>query len=165
MARRRSSSTTNYPNNASSMSSGIKLAIVGAIFALGIGVGVALSTLNPTPRTIDAISLDVNAPSREFCSNYGASAMVMTSKVYVTLNPFNVFVSQAAPSSGCVVLSNNWNLLLQKGAITEQNVRDCKERMNTFGYTGELDKTPQVDCVYESKDAKEKLTGTLPPKS
>ncbi len=160
MARRRS---PNYSSESSSMNSGTKLAIVGAIFALGIGIGVALSTLNPTPRTIDAISLDVNAPSREFCSNYGASAMVMTSKVYVTLNPFNVFVSQAAPAPGCVVLPNNWNLLLQKGAINEQNVRDCKERMNTFGYTGELDKTPQVDCVYESKEAKEKLTGNQQP--
>jgi hypothetical protein len=155
MARRRS------PNPASTnlgMSSGVKLAIAAAIFALGIGLGVALSTLNPTPQTVDAISLDVNAPSRDFCNNYGASAMVMTSRVYVTLNPFNVFVSQAKTVPGCVVLPNNWNVLLQRNAISDQDIRDCKDRMNTFGYTGDLEKTPRVECVYESKDAKKQLS-------
>lgn len=156
MARRRTSPTTS--STSSGMSSGIKLAIAAAIFALGLGLGVSLSTLNPTPQTIDAISLDVNAPSRDFCNNYGASAMVMTSHVYVTLNPFNVFVSQAKAVPGCVVLPNNWNFLLQKKAINDQNIRDCRERMNTFGYTGDLDKSPQVECVYESKDAKKQLS-------
>lgn len=162
MARRRSPSP---PSVDSGMSSGVKLAIVAAIFALGLGLGVSLSTLNPTPQTVDAISLDVNAPSREFCNNYGASAMVMTSKVYVTLNPFNVFVSQAKTVPGCVVLPNNWNLLLQRNAISDQDIRDCKDRMNTFGYTGDLEKTPKVECVYESKDAKKQLSGeNIPPK-
>ena len=159
MARRRPSTTTSSGMNIG-MSSGIKLAIAAALFALGLGLGVALSTLNPTAQTVDAISLDVNAPSRDFCNNYGASAMVMTSQVYVTLNPFNVFVSQAKTVPGCVVLPNNWNVLLQRNAISDQDIRDCKDRMNTFGYTGDLEKTPRVECVYESKDAKNQLTGT-----
>ncbi len=163
MARRRPPASPSSGLN-SGMSSGVKLAIVAAIFALGLGLGVALSTLNPTPQTVDAISLDVNAPSREFCNNYGASAMVMTSKVYVTLNPFNVFVSQAKTVPGCVVLPNNWNLLLQRNAINDQDIRDCKDRMNTFGYTGDLEKTPKVECVYESKDAKKQLSGENIPK-
>ncbi len=164
MARRRTSpsNASNSFSTSAGMSSGVKLAIAAAIFALGLGLGVALSTLNPTPQTLDAISLDVKAPSREFCNNYGASAMVMTSRVYVTLNPFNVFVSQAKTVPGCVVLPNNWNLLIQKKAVNDQDIRDCKDRMNTFGYTGDLEKTPTVDCVYETKDAKKQLLDSIP---
>ncbi len=158
MARRRSTSTV----NSIASNSGTKLAIAGAIFALGIGVGVALSTLNPTPQTVDAIRLDNIAPSRDFCNNYGASALVMTSRVYVTLNPFNVYVGQAESAPGCVVLPNNWNTLLQRGAINDQRIRDCKDRMNTFGYTGDLGNKPQVDCVYESKEAQKQLIPNLP---
>ncbi|PZV10888.1 MAG: DUF3172 domain-containing protein [Pseudanabaena sp.] len=163
MARRRYSSTLNQPPN-ESKSSGttIKLAIAGAIFAVGIGVGVALSTLNSTPRTVDAIRLDNLAPNRDFCINYGASAMVMSSRVYVTLTPFNVFISQAEAVPGCVILPNNWNVLLQKNVIKESDIRLCKDRMNTFGFTGDLDKSPTVDCIYESKNATERFTNGLP---
>jgi hypothetical protein len=164
MARRRYSSTINSPSSSTgSNNASVKLAIAGAIFAVGIGVGIALSTLNPTPRTVDAIRLDNLAPSRDFCNNYGSSAMVMNSRVYITLNPFNVYISQAEPVPGCVVLPNNWNLLLQKGAIKEQDIRLCKDRMNTFGFTGNLDKNPVVDCIYESKDATEKFTAPISP--
>jgi hypothetical protein len=164
MARRRYSSTLNTPPTEPKKSNDTttKLAIAGAIFAVGIGVGIALSTLNPTPRTVDAIRLDNLAPSRDFCNNYGASAMVMSSRVYVTLNPFNVFISQAEPVPGCVVLPNNWNVLLQKNVIKEADIRQCKDRMNTFGFTGDLDKTPAVDCIYESKNAAEKFTNGVP---
>jgi hypothetical protein len=170
MARRRPASTTNYSTNYSSnpatpgYSASIKLAIAAAIFAIGIGVGVALTTLNPTANTVDAISLDVGAPSRDFCNNYGSSAMVTTVRIYTTLNPYNVFVSQVEPAAGCVVLPNNWNILLQRSAINDQQIRQCKDRMNTFGYTGELDKNPEVNCVYESRDARQKLFGSPTPK-
>ncbi|MFN5857334.1 MAG: DUF3172 domain-containing protein [Pseudanabaenaceae cyanobacterium] len=157
MARRRSS-TLNSPAPAPAGNATIRLAIAGAIFAIGIGVGIALSTLNPTPRTVDAIRLDNLAPSRDFCNNYGSSAMVMSSRVYITLNPFNVYISQAEPVPGCVVLPNNWNLLLQKGALSEQEIRVCKDKMNTFGFTGDLEKKPFVDCIYESRNAAEKFT-------
>jgi hypothetical protein len=164
MARRSRYSTTlnTPPTEPRSNGTTTKLAIAGAIFAVGIGVGIALSTLNPTPRTVDAIRLDNLAPSRDFCNNYGASAMVMSSRVYVTLNPFNVFISQAEPVPGCVVLPNNWNVLLQKNVIKEADIRQCKDRMNTFGFTGDLDKAPTVDCIYESKNATEKFTNGLP---
>ena len=130
MARRRYTTTTN--NNASGgfgASSSTKLAIAGAIFALGVGVGVALS---------------------------------MNSRVYITLNPFNVYVSQTEPIPGCVVLPNNWNELLRRGAIAEKDIRLCKDRMNTFGFTGDLEKKAIVDCVYESRDAQKKFTENLP---
>ncbi len=161
MARRRYTTTTT--NNASSGSGGFgassstKLAIAGAIFAIGVGVGVSLSTLNPTPGTLTDLKLDDIVPNREFCNNYGSSAMVMNSRVYITLTPFNVYVSQAEAKPGCVVMPNNWNELLRKGAIVEKDVRLCKDRMNTFGFTGDLDKKAIVDCVYESRDAQTKF--------
>ncbi|WP_019502300.1 DUF3172 domain-containing protein [Pseudanabaena sp. PCC 6802] len=163
MARRRYATTTNTTSSGFGGSSSIKLAIAGAIFAIGIAVGVALSTLNPTTQTVDAIRLDIVAPNRDFCNNFGSAAMVMNSRVYVTLNPFNVYVSQAEPIPGCVVLPNNWNELLRRGAIGEKDIRLCKDRMNTFGFTGDLDKKALVDCVYESRDAQKKLfTENLP---
>ncbi len=165
MARRSRSSSTMNSAPSSDTSTTVKLAIAGAIFAVGLGVGIAISTLNPTPRTVDAIRLDNLAPSRDFCNNYGSSAMVVTSRVYVTLNPFNVYVGQADPVPGCVVLPNNWNLLLQKGAIREQDIRNCKDRMNTFGFTGDLDQQPFVDCIYESRDAQERFTAPSPSPS
>lgn len=153
MARRRVVTAPPSPTTSSSL----RLALMGAIFAIGIAVGVAISTLNPTQQAVDAIKLDNIAPSRDFCNNYGSSAMVMTSRTYVTLNPFNVYVSQADPEPGCVVLPNNWNVLLQKQAIADQDIRRCKERMNTFGFTGDLADSPRVDCVYESRDAQKKI--------
>lgn len=162
MARRRYSTTTNSASTGFGGSSSIKLAIAGAIFAIGIAVGVALSTLNPTTQTVDAIRLDTIAPNRDFCNNFGSAAMVMNSRVYVTLNPFNVYVSQAEPIPGCVVLPNNWNELLRRGAIGEKDIRLCKDRMNTFGFTGDLEKKAFVDCVYESRDAQKRFTENLP---
>lgn len=154
MARRRASPTINSPNP---NDASIKLAIAGAIFAVGIGVGVSISTLNPTSQSVDAIRLDELAPSREFCNNYGSSAIVTTGRIYVTLNPFSVYVSQVQSNAGCVVLPNNWNLMLQRGVISDQDIRRCKDRMNTFGFVGNLDSKPIVDCVYESTNAQQQL--------
>jgi hypothetical protein len=52
------------------------------------------------PRTVDAIRLDNLAPSRDFCNNYGASALVMVTRTYVTLNPYNVYTSQTPVCAG-----------------------------------------------------------------
>jgi hypothetical protein len=59
-------------------------------------------------------------------------------------------------------LPNNWNVLLQKNVIKESDIRQCKDRMNTFGFTGDLEKAPTVDCIYESKNASEKFTNGVP---
>lgn len=32
-------------------------------------------------------------------------------------------------------------------------VQQCKNRMNTFAFVGDLDKSPEVTCVYHSEDA------------
>ncbi|MFN3926944.1 MAG: DUF3172 domain-containing protein [Pseudanabaenaceae cyanobacterium] len=155
MVRRTRSPAVNTPNNAGV---GLKIAILGAVFAIGLGVGAALSTLNPTPQTVDAIRLDNIAPSREFCNNYGSSAMVMITRTYITLNPYAVYTSQTESVPGCVVLPQNWNLLLSKNAITNDDIQQCRNRMNTFGFIGDLDNKPRVDCVYETRDAQRQLT-------
>jgi len=160
--RTRSTTSVNTPAN-NNTSTGIKLAILGAIFAIGVGVGAAISTLNPTPSTVDAIRLDNLAPSRDFCNNYGASALVMVTRTYVTLNPYNVYTSQTESVPGCVVLPQNWNLLLSKNAINNDDIQQCRNRMNTFGFTGDLEGKPRVDCVYESRDAQQQLTKANKP--
>ena len=32
-------------------------------------------------------------------------------------------------------------------------VQSCKRNMNTFAFVGDLDKSPEVSCVYHSEDA------------
>jgi Protein of unknown function (DUF3172) len=32
-------------------------------------------------------------------------------------------------------------------------VRSCKQNMNTWAFVGSLDDTPQLSCVYQSRDA------------
>jgi hypothetical protein len=159
MARRRSASFANSP---SKDDTGLKIAIAGAIFVLGIGIGVAISTLNPTVRTVDVTRLEFLAG--QFCTNFGYAAVVTTNRIYVTLNPYNVYVSQSDSEPGCVVLPNNWNQLQQRQLITAEDVQRCRARLNTFGYAGNIDNPEKlkVDCIYESKDAQ---AAFLPPSS
>ncbi len=159
MARRRSASFATSP---SKDDTGLKIAIAGAIFVLGIGIGVAISTLNPTVRTVDVTRLEFLAG--QFCTNFGYAAVVTTNRIYVTLNPYNVYVSQSDSEPGCVVLPNNWNQLQQRQLITAEDVQRCRARLNTFGYAGNIDNPEKlkVDCIYESKDAQ---AAFLPPSS
>lgn len=150
MARRRSAG---FAANPSKDDTGLKVAIAGAIFILGIGIGVAITTLNPAQQTVDATRLEYLAG--RFCTNFGYAAVVTTSRIYVTLNPYNVYVSQSDSEPGCVVLPNNWNQLQQRQLVSNEDVQRCRSRLNTFGYTGSLDDSQnvRVDCIYESKDA------------
>jgi hypothetical protein len=159
MARRRSASFSTSPPKDDT---GLKIAIAGAIFILGIGIGVAISTLNPTVRTVDVTRLEFLAG--QFCTNFGYAAVVTTNRIYVTLNPYNVYVSQSDSEPGCVVLPNNWNQLQQRQLITAEDVQRCRARLNTFGYAGNIDNPEKlkVDCIYESKDAQ---AAFLPPSS
>ena len=68
------------------------IAIMGGIFILGIGIGIAFTstaTLN-TENVASSITIDRSAPNADLCVQYGASAMVSDMRVFVTLNPFNV---------------------------------------------------------------------------
>lgn len=160
MARRRSASfATNPPKD----DTGLKIAIAGAIFILGIGIGVAITTLNPTVQTVDVTRLEYLAG--QFCTNFGYAAVVTTNRIYVTLNPYNVYVSQSDSEPGCVVLPNNWNQLQQRQAISGEDVQRCRARLNTFGYAGNLDDPDKlrVDCIYESRDAQAAFSPVTPP--
>jgi hypothetical protein len=51
---------------------------------------------------------------------------------------------------GCVLRTNTWSILEQRKLLDPEEVRDCKNRMNTFGFTGDLGESPQIDCVYQN---------------
>jgi len=48
----------------------------------------------------------------------------------------------------------NWSILEQRNLVTSDQVRDCKNRMNTFGFTGDLGSQPEIACVYQNDAAK-----------
>lgn len=131
------------------------IAILASIFILGIVVGIGLSsTTNLNPASIDSrIEIDQQAPNAELCQQFGASAMVSDMRLFITLNPFNVFVTQPTMRPGCVLRQNNWTILEQKGLVTSEQVRECKRRMNTFGFTGPLEGKPDIHCIYQNEAA------------
>ncbi|MEA5471558.1 DUF3172 domain-containing protein [Spirulina sp. 06S082] len=131
------------------------LAVMGAVFIGGIALGMGLS-LSPSDNIVNVASRDVidrRSPSPEICLKYGASAMVTDLRVFMTLNPFNVYVTQPVMQPGCVLRTNNWAILEQARLINSDQVNDCKRRMNTFGYTGSLEGSPKINCVYQNDAA------------
>jgi hypothetical protein len=132
------------------------LGILAAVFILGIGIGIAFSS-NATisPQNVASREfIDRSAPNPELCVQFGASAMVTDMRLYVTLNPFNVYISQPSMRPGCVLRTNNWAILEQRKLVNQEQVRDCKNRMNTFGFTGPLEGQPEINCVYQNDGAK-----------
>lgn len=132
------------------------LAIIAGAFILGIGVGVAFfSGTNFTPNNISSReAIDQAAPSRDICINYGASAIVTDTRTFVTFNPFKVYVSRPLMQPGCVLRSNGWAVLDQRKLISNERERECKQRMQTFAYTGNLENSPKIDCVNPSDENK-----------
>ena len=129
-----------------------KAAILASVFILGIVVGIALNFSNNSDLSgIDSrIEIDQQAPNAQLCQQFGASAIVSDLRVYLTLNPFNVFVTQPIMEPGCVLRQNNWSLLEKQNLVSNEQVRDCKRRMNTFGYTGVLEGKPKINCIYQN---------------
>ncbi|MCL6436861.1 MAG: DUF3172 domain-containing protein [Leptolyngbyaceae cyanobacterium HOT.MB2.61] len=133
------------------------LAILAGVFILGIGVGMGFSsvaTTGGTGKIVTQGALDAQAPNAELCVQFGASAIAMDTRVFVTLNPLNVFVSQPTTRPGCVLRHNNFAVLEQRGLVNSEQVRSCRQRMNTFGFTGTLESSPQIDCVYQNDAAR-----------
>ncbi len=130
--------------------------ILLGVFILGIGVGIGFSsTATLSPENVASRDfIDRAAPNPELCVQYGASAMVTDTRIFVTLNPFNVYVSQPTMRPGCVLRTNNWAILEQRKLVTPEQERECKNRMNTFGFTGALESQPQLDCIYQNETAK-----------
>ena len=129
-----------------------KAAILASVFILGIVVGIALNFSNNSDLSgIDSrIEIDQQAPNAQLCQQFGASAIVSDMRIYLTLNPFNVFVTQPIMEPGCVLRQNNWSLLEKQNLVSNEQVRDCKRRMNTFGYTGVLEGKPKINCIYQN---------------
>ncbi|MCC5598579.1 DUF3172 domain-containing protein [Nostoc favosum] len=151
------SATTSKPSIFQSpMFNFFTIAIMGGVLILGIGIGIAFSsttTLSPS-NVASREYIDLKAPNPEICVQYGASAMVMDARLFVTLSPFNVYVSQPSMRPGCVIRQNNWALLEQRKLVTSDQVRDCKNRLNTFGFTGNLDsEKPDIRCIYQNEAA------------
>ena len=80
----------------------VSKALLAGVFVLGIGLGVTVdSAINTNPRDLasrDAI--DQAAPNPTLCATMGASAMAFDQRVFVSFNPFNVYVAQADVKPG-----------------------------------------------------------------
>jgi hypothetical protein len=130
--------------------------LLAGVFALGIGTGVTVdSQINTSPKDLasrDAV--DQAAPNPRLCTTMGASAMAFDQRVFVSFNPFNVYVAQADVKPACVLRQSNVVPVLQdRGLINDKEVRACKANMNTWAFVGELGDMPQLSCVYKSADA------------
>ncbi|MGL5080321.1 MAG: DUF3172 domain-containing protein [Microcoleaceae cyanobacterium] len=149
MKRRSKAATAQSPINYGT------IAVVGGVLILGIGIGIAISsTTTLSPENVASREfIDRSAPSAETCIKFGASAMVTDLRVFVTLNPFNVYVTQPQMQPGCVMRRSNWIILKQRDLISSDQERDCKQRMNTFAFTGDLEAKPEVNCVYQNNGA------------
>ncbi|MEH2055863.1 MAG: DUF3172 domain-containing protein [Nostoc sp.] len=137
------------------------IAIMGGVLILGIGIGIAFSsTTTLAPSNVASREfIDLKAPNPEICVQYGASAMVTDARLFITLNPFNVYVSQPSMRPGCVIRQNDWAILEQRKLVTSDQVRDCKNRLNTFGFTGNLDgEKPDIRCIYQNEAAQNFFT-------
>eukprot|EP00980_Cylindrotheca_fusiformis_P026655 scaffold16800_cov129-Cylindrotheca_fusiformis.AAC.6 len=135
----------------------VSKALLAGVFVLGVGLGVTVdSQINTNPRDLasrDAI--DQAAPNAELCATMGASAMAFDQRVFVSFNPFNVYVAQADVKPACVLRQSNIVPILrdEKKLLNDAEVRGCKANMNTWAFVGNLNDTPQLSCVYRSEDA------------
>lgn len=148
--------------------SGTILAIIGGVFILGIALGVGLgsNTNFRADNVASTLAIDQSVPNADFCQSYGASATVMDTRVFLTFKPFSVFVSQPVMQPGCVMRQNNMAILEQKKLVDTKNLKECRQRYNTFGFTGRLEGKPAVTCIYQTDSEKNKFlnpeSGPLP---
>ncbi len=128
------------------------VAVLAGVLVVGIGVGAAVTstTQGGQGNIASQQQLDLAVPDPEFCRLWGASAFVIDVEMYTTLNPSTSFVTQPALQPGCVIRRENWSVLQKEGAISNQDVRECKQRMNTFAYIGSIRDKPVVRCVYQT---------------
>ncbi|MEB3335892.1 MAG: DUF3172 domain-containing protein [Leptolyngbyaceae bacterium] len=162
----KSSPVSSRPSSSSGFASALNsvtLAILAGVFILGIGLGIGFSsTANSGPENIASReAIDRAAPDPELCVQFGASAIAMDTRLFVTLNPFNVYVSRPKMQPGCVLRQNNWAILEQRNLVSSDQVRECKNRMNTFAYTGSIDGTPQINCIYQNDPSDNKFLSQM----
>ena len=124
----------------------------GIAFALGLFFGSAIKSVTDGGETNIASQqqLDMSVPDPEFCRQWGASAFVVDVQMYTTLSPSTSFVTKPVLQPGCVIRRENWTVLQKLGAISSEDVRECKQRMNTFAYIGSIRDRPIVKCVSQT---------------
>jgi hypothetical protein len=127
-------------------------ALLAGVLVVGIGIGSAVTSTTQGNQGNIASSqqLDMAVPDPEFCKQWGASAFVMDIELYTTMNPSSSFVTQPTLQPGCVIRRENWSVLQKQGAVTAEQMRECKQRMNTFAYIGSIRDKPVVRCVYQA---------------
>jgi hypothetical protein len=127
-------------------------ALLAGVLVVGIGIGSAVTSTTQGNQGNIASSqqLDMAVPDPEFCKQWGASAFVMDIELYTTMNPSSSFVTQPTLQPGCVIRRENWSVLQKQGAVTAEQMRECKQRMNTFAYIGSIRDKPIVRCVYQA---------------
>ena len=133
-----------------------KIAILASVFVIGIVIGLSLNLANGSAGngSVDSsLQIDRAAPNPEVCQQFGASAIVTDMRVFLTLNPFSVYLTQPLMQPGCVLRRTNWSILEKQSLVSSDQVRDCKRRMNTFGFIGALEGKPRIDCVYQNDAA------------
>ena len=130
----------------------LTVAVLAGVLIVGIGIGSAVTstTAGDQGNIASSQQLDMSVPDPEFCQQWGASAYVMDVEMYTTMRPVTSFVTQPALQAGCVIRRENWSVLRKEGAITAQQERECKQRMNTFAYIGSIRDKPIVRCVYQT---------------
>jgi hypothetical protein len=135
------------------------MAVLAGVLVLGIGLGIAISsTASLSPENVASREvIDRSVPNPQLCVQYGASAITVDMRAFVTLNPFNVYVSQPIMQPGCVMRSNNMNMLERTQKVSPEELRLCKNRMNTLAFTGDIEakeSDARVDCVYQNNSAR-----------
>lgn len=148
-------------SSAGSILNSTTLAIIGAVLILGMGLGAffGYSANSTSGGSIDTrVEIDASVPNAQLCAQYGAGAIAVDLRAFVTLSPFKVFISQPLMQPGCVLRTNNWSVLENRDIINSKDIRECKQRMNTFGFTGDVEKgiegDAKVDCVYANDAAR-----------
>jgi len=128
------------------------IAVLAGVLVVGIGIGSAVTSTTQGNQGNIASSqqLDMAVPDPEFCKQWGASAFVIDVETYTTMNPSSSFVTQPTLQPGCVIRRENWTVLQKEGAVTAEQMRQCKQRMNTFAYVGSIRDKPVVRCVYQT---------------
>ena len=91
-----------------------KIAILGSVFVIGIVIGLSLNLSSGSDNlaSVDSsLQIDRKAPNPEVCQQFGASAVVTDMRVFLTLNPFSVYLTQPRMQPGCVLRRTNWSVI------------------------------------------------------
>uniref|UniRef100_A0A1D1ZVM4 DUF3172 domain-containing protein n=2 Tax=Auxenochlorella protothecoides TaxID=3075 RepID=A0A1D1ZVM4_AUXPR len=134
---------------------GLTKAFIAGAFVLGMGAGIWFDTqVTFQPQNVaSTVLVDTKTPNSELCMANGYSSMVFDQRIFLSFNPFNVYVAQPEVKPGCVLRRSNVGVLERRGLVDGDQVSACKRSMNTFAFVGDLAGRPEVACVYHSEDA------------